>query len=149
CVQCCAKFEQIIVQIKDHLTSRSSEEPSRYKTITRRSAGLPFVIQSMLAAEPVSLGSRSHGADLIGNLVDMLQPEQRPHGWQVVHSLNILKALVRDSRLAEPMASWLESIIRLAVFWFDKRNYSHCLAEPNSQLTYSIHNCSSMLFSAL
>lgn len=156
CPKCCAKFEHIIGEIKSHLTSSNVHgvDQAPYRTITRRSAGLPALIQSILSAEPVSAPSlrEKHsysGDDLIATMVNMLQPKERPQAWQIVHSLNILKALIRDSRLLDAMAPWIEPIIRLCVHWFDRGNYSRRLGESNSGLAYSIRNSSSMLFSAL
>ncbi|KAH9400983.1 hypothetical protein TYRP_002567 [Tyrophagus putrescentiae] len=133
CVDCCSAIVAILQEIQTALTADNSTENNNNSQtkflLTRRSAGLPFVLQSILAAEqwapgsgkvrPKSkrpLNSSAVGGALVGSLVELLQPScNRPQAWQVVTSLNILKALVTDSRLAAVMAGWIEAMFGLCL----------------------------------
>lgn len=150
CVCCCTKSTAILETISAHLINQTEQKCQfKYQSITRRSAGLPFVVQSILAAECTSLGNISHGGQFVQCMVDILKSNTKKHHWQVVHSLNILKFLVCDTRLSSHMASWIESIFHVAMFWFNRNNHMECLLETDLLYSYSIQNSSSMLFNAL
>ncbi len=176
CVDCCSAIVAILQEIQTALTADNSTENNNNSQtkflLTRRSAGLPFVLQSILAAEqwapgtgkvrPKSkrpLNSSAVGGALVGSLVELLQPScNRPQAWQVVTSLNILKALVTDSRLAAVMAGWIEAMFGLCLDgWFDRRTFPGALTRTAStdrssvsfSMAYSIQNAASGLFAAL
>ena len=99
---------------------------------TRRSAGLPFLVQAVLATEPhPSPLCRSTIPTLLATGGDQAGPPETR-----VHALNILRALFRDARLAERLAGWLEDGVRLAVTGFRASNWAE-------------RNAATLLFSAL
>lgn len=110
---------------------------SKSSAITRRSAGLPFLIIGILISEtdparPLlrsSFARLSHIAALplaLGAKTDLPQ----------VHALNCIKFLFTDSRLAAPAAEYVGTGLELAVACF-------------ASATWAVRNCGIMLFTTL
>lgn len=155
CAICTGKIVDIINDVEQHLKNEKLNDGQckLYNLITRRSAGLPFVVQAILANEPIVLNQeKSHLAKFIQTLVNILNTENKVkrYSWQIIHSLNILKALVQDSRFSQSIMFWIEELFKITLCWFNKNNYSNCLADYfETKFIYSIENSASMLLNAL
>ncbi|KAH9413151.1 hypothetical protein DERP_006837 [Dermatophagoides pteronyssinus] len=151
CKVCRRKIESKIDEIKIRLQNLENDlnsSSSTYVSITRRSAGLPFIIQSIIAADPNS----NYCLSFIETLIDILDPEKsnRRQSWQIIHSLNIVKSLVHDNRLSPVISVWIEKLFKISILWFKHDTYHRCLHDSNStQYLYSIQNSTSMLLSSL
>ncbi|KAJ6219877.1 hypothetical protein RDWZM_005689 [Blomia tropicalis] len=143
CPICSSRFQEIIIEIQSCLNGKQVNG-FKGQSITRRSGGLPLVMQSILSAEPKTLSGNSLGHEFIRSLIGILDLENENvfESWQVIHSLNILKSLVHDSRLFDLMTIWIESILKLSIRWLE-RNATY------GRMAYSIQNSSSMLFTAI
>lgn len=104
-------------------------------TTTRRSAGLPFLI---LAVAHSCSGRANELAQLISNLVPPLLTAASSTDFSpsVVHAFNIIRSLVRDSKIAAEMGPHMAPIAKL------------CLESFNSK-HWSVRNASAMLLSSL
>uniref|UniRef100_A0A8C3KVV4 tRNA (32-2'-O)-methyltransferase regulator THADA n=1 Tax=Calidris pygmaea TaxID=425635 RepID=A0A8C3KVV4_9CHAR len=110
-------------------------DPSSTLCATRRSAGIPFYIQALLASEPKSK------TDLLKmtmkELVSLAAPLNDPSSViPQVHALNILRALFRDTRLGENIMPYVADGIQAAILGF---------MSP----VWAVRNSSTLLFSAL
>ncbi|KAM6355231.1 tRNA (32-2'-O)-methyltransferase regulator THADA [Podargus strigoides] len=103
---------------------------------TRRSAGIPFYIQALLASEP-----KKSKTDLLKmtmkELISLAAPlNESSSVIPQVHALNILRALFRDTRLGENIMPYVADGIQAAVLGF---------MSP----IWAVRNSSTLLFSAL
>ncbi|XP_063774402.1 tRNA (32-2'-O)-methyltransferase regulator THADA isoform X2 [Pseudophryne corroboree] len=116
-----------------------SSDPSSRLCATRRSAGIPFYIQALLASEPknskagllkmtmkelISLAMPT--SDLCGNNSTIPQ----------VHALNILRAVFRDTHLGENVIPYVGEGTRAAILGF-------------TSPVWAVRNSSTLLFSTL
>ncbi|XP_070182085.1 tRNA (32-2'-O)-methyltransferase regulator THADA-like [Littorina saxatilis] len=108
---------------------------------TRRSAGVPFFIQAIVATETASSGRPSfHKA--IGQLLHIALSSTDPESLQSsntdgqVHALNILRTLFKDTRLGEDVAPYICDGLKAAILGF------------KSQF-WEIRNSATLLLSAL
>lgn len=140
---CVIKTNQILQEIASFVTG---ENLTRFQntSITRRSGGLPFLVQSILACT----GIGNHGW-FIDSMFGVLSPKKKLHHWQVVHALNIFKFLTCDGRVADSMATKIEPLFKVAIFWFNRRHHLQHLIEADQKYSYSVQNSSSMLIDAL
>jgi hypothetical protein len=76
---------------------------------TRRSAGVPFLVQAIVSTEP---NAASLPATVETLLVDACNPDS---GQVRVHACNILRALFRSCQLAERVAPFVEQGVAVAV----------------------------------
>ncbi|NXO80688.1 THADA protein, partial [Sitta europaea] len=111
-------------------------DPSSTLCATRRSAGIPFYIQALLASEP-----KKSKADLLKMTMKELLSLAAPLNDSSsvipqVHALNILRALYRDTRLGENIMPYVADGIKAAVLGF---------MSP----VWAVRNSSTLLFSAL
>ncbi|XP_074022416.1 tRNA (32-2'-O)-methyltransferase regulator THADA [Numenius arquata] len=103
---------------------------------TRRSAGIPFYIQALLASEP-----KKSKTDLLKmtmkELISLAAPlNESSSVIPQVHALNILRALFRDTRLGENIMPYVADGIQAAILGF---------MSP----VWAVRNSSTLLFSAL
>ncbi|XP_046913010.2 thyroid adenoma-associated protein homolog [Dermatophagoides farinae] len=152
CKICRKKIESKIDEIKKRLQKREDDGMfPTYVSITRRSAGLPFIIQSIIAGDLNGV----YCSTFIGTLVDILDTEKidqnnQRQSWQIIHSLNILKSLIHDNRLSSVTAIWIEKLFKISILWFKRDTYNHCLHDSNStNFVYSIQNSTSLLLCSL
>uniref|UniRef100_A0A8C3LQU0 tRNA (32-2'-O)-methyltransferase regulator THADA n=1 Tax=Chrysolophus pictus TaxID=9089 RepID=A0A8C3LQU0_CHRPC len=111
-------------------------DPSSTLCATRRSAGIPFYIQALLASEPKK-GKTELLKMTIKELMSLAAPLSEPASViPQVHALNILRALFRDTRLGENIMPYVADGIRAAVLGF---------MSP----VWAVRNSSTLLFSAL
>ncbi|NXE47528.1 THADA protein, partial [Casuarius casuarius] len=111
-------------------------DPSSKLCATRRSAGIPFYIQALLASEP-----KKGKADLLKmtmkELISLAAPLNESSSIiPQVHALNILRALFRDTRLGENIMPYVSDGIQAAILGF---------MSP----VWAVRNSSTLLFSAL
>ena len=121
-------LEDIIGAVTD--TKKSSKSSL---CATRRSAGVPFIVQAVLTTDPDTSASllRQTMERLLGTAGDSAtDPENR------VHCLNILRALFRDAKLGELIANFVETGVKLAVTGYRSADWAE-------------RNASTLLFSAL
>ncbi|NXK59824.1 THADA protein, partial [Sylvietta virens] len=110
-------------------------DPSSTLCATRRSAGIPFYIQALLASEPKSK------TDLLKMTMKELISLAAPLNESLsvipqVHALNILRALYRDTRLGENIMPYVADGIKASILGF---------MSP----VWAVRNSSTLLFSAL
>ncbi|NWZ47065.1 THADA protein, partial [Haliaeetus albicilla] len=111
-------------------------DPSSTLCATRRSAGIPFYIQALLASEP-----KKSKTDLLKmtmkELISLAAPlNESPSVIPQVHALNILRALFRDTRLGENIMPYVADGIQVAILGF-------------TSPVWAVRNSSTLLFSAL
>ena len=124
--------QKILNDILDAVTSSKKSNKTKI-CATRRSAGVPFIIQAVLTSNIPSSGPllRSTMKKLISTAVD-----ENTERENKIHCMNILRALFRDAKLGESVGSFIEDGVILAVDGFKSENW----AERNS---------ATLLFSAL
>ncbi|NXM33367.1 THADA protein, partial [Oxyruncus cristatus] len=111
-------------------------DPSSTLCATRRSAGIPFYIQALLASEP-----KKSKTDLLKMTMKELISLATPLNESLsvipqVHALNILRALYRDTRLGENIMPYVADGIKASVLGF-------------TSPVWAVRNSSTLLFSAL
>ncbi|XP_014738632.1 PREDICTED: thyroid adenoma-associated protein isoform X1 [Sturnus vulgaris] len=111
-------------------------DPSSSLCATRRSAGIPFYIQALLASEP-----KKSKTDLLKmtmkELISLAAPlNESSSVIPQVHALNILRALYRDTRLGENIMPYVADGIKASILGF---------MSP----VWAVRNSSTLLFSAL
>lgn len=120
-----------------HLTFKSLNSQS----ITRRSAGLPYLVCGFLAALPKT-EAETTVAEVFNRLYEIAKvppvydEEENRFEYPQVHALNCIKAGLRDARLNKWTVSQLEPSLSLSLNLFKSK-------------VWSIRNCGIMLFSAL
>lgn len=111
-------------------------DPSSTLCATRRSAGIPFYIQALLASEPKK-GKMDLLKMTIKELMSLASPSSEPpSAIPQVHALNILRALFRDTRLGENIMPYVADGIQAAILGF-------------TSPIWAVRNSSTLLFSAL
>ncbi|NWZ90478.1 THADA protein, partial [Nesospiza acunhae] len=132
---------EILHKMPEHWLSCVLEEikscdPSSTLCATRRSAGIPFYIQALLASEP-----KKGKTDLLKMAMKELISLAAPLNESLsvipqVHALNILRALYRDTRLGENIMPYVADGIKASILGF---------MSP----VWAVRNSSTLLFSAL
>ncbi|XP_020856916.1 tRNA (32-2'-O)-methyltransferase regulator THADA isoform X3 [Phascolarctos cinereus] len=122
--------------LRDVLEEIKSSNPSSKLCATRRSAGIPFYIQALLASEP-----KKGRMDLLKITMKELISLALPLGDSQssvpqVHALNILRALFRDTRLGENIIPYVADGIQAAILGF-------------TSPVWAVRNSSTLLFSSL
>lgn len=100
--------------------------------VTRRSAGLPFIVQAILNSE------HEHDSKTLRMVMKcLLEVLESPDSeeFQKIHCLNILKALTKESYLGEKMLTYVGPIFNVALDSFKSDSFP-------------IRNCASMLLKA-
>ncbi|XP_073409555.1 tRNA (32-2'-O)-methyltransferase regulator THADA-like [Dendrobates tinctorius] len=116
-----------------------SSDPSSRLCATRRSAGIPFYIQALLASEP-----KNSKAGLLKmtmkELINLAMPLSDLNGNSStipqVHALNILRAVFRDTRLGENVIPYVGEGTQAAILGF-------------TSPVWAVRNSSTLLFSTL
>ncbi|XP_022663182.1 uncharacterized protein LOC111251137 isoform X3 [Varroa destructor] len=113
----------------DELMSRVA---SGEVSATRRSAGLPFIVQSIVVTEPEVNANGGLRRAMTGLLPLAAGEDEKAR----VHALNVLRALYRDTQLGESVMGYVSSGLCSAL-----RGFSH----P----AWHVRNASTLLFSSL
>uniref|UniRef100_A0A670JYE2 tRNA (32-2'-O)-methyltransferase regulator THADA n=1 Tax=Podarcis muralis TaxID=64176 RepID=A0A670JYE2_PODMU len=113
-----------------------SSDPSSKLCATRRSAGIPFYIQALLASEPKKGKTRLLKMTM-KELISLVSPSSTPPSTiPQVHALNILRALFKDTRLGENIIPYVADGMRAAILGF-------------TSSVWAVRNSSTLLFSTL
>ncbi|XP_006839467.1 PREDICTED: thyroid adenoma-associated protein [Chrysochloris asiatica] len=111
-------------------------DPSSKLCATRRSAGIPFYIQALLASEPKK-GKMDLLKITMKELVSLAgPPDESQSTVPQVHALNILRALFRDTRLGENIIPYVADGAKAAILGF-------------TSPVWAVRNSSTLLFSTL
>ncbi|GFY54930.1 thyroid adenoma-associated protein homolog [Trichonephila inaurata madagascariensis] len=103
---------------------------------TRRSAGLPFIMQALLTSEP-GLSSSLFFKDTISSLLSMASIQKMQGNLdEKVHALNILRALFRDACLSDILIPFVSEALKVSITGFKSQSWA-------------VRNSSTLLFSAL
>ncbi|KAM3720770.1 Thyroid adenoma-associated protein [Dirofilaria immitis] len=98
---------------------------------TRRSAGLPHLLVSILVKEPITNDAQC----LKTTMLSMLENGKRSYEAQV-HSINIMRAIFSNSRLSELVLCYVEPAVNLCFAFFSSRSWA-------------VRSAASQLFAAL
>ncbi|XP_075060252.1 tRNA (32-2'-O)-methyltransferase regulator THADA isoform X2 [Mixophyes fleayi] len=116
-----------------------SSDPSSRLCATRRSAGIPFYIQALLASEP----KNSKAGLLKMTMKELISLAMPPSDWcgnngtiPQVHALNILRAVFRDTHLGENVIPYVGEGTQAAILGF-------------TSPVWAVRNSSTLLFSTL
>nr|XP_044628256.1 thyroid adenoma-associated protein isoform X2 [Equus asinus] len=110
--------------------------PSSKLCTTRRSAGIPFYIQALLASEPKK-GKMDLLKITMKELISLAGPtDDSPSTVPQVHALNILRALYRDTRLGGNVIPYIADGAKAAILGF-------------TSPVWAVRNSSTLLFSTL
>ncbi|XP_046281080.2 thyroid adenoma-associated protein [Marmota monax] len=113
-----------------------SSDPSSKLCATRRSAGIPFYIQALLASEPKK-GKMDLLKITMKELISLAGPACDSQSTvPQVHALNILRALFRDARLGENIIPYVADGAKAAILGF-------------TSPVWAVRNSSTLLFSSL
>ncbi|XP_021508522.1 tRNA (32-2'-O)-methyltransferase regulator THADA [Meriones unguiculatus] len=113
-----------------------SSDPSSKLCATRRSAGIPFYIQALLASEPKK-GKMDLLKITMKELISLALSVDASKGIvPQVHALNILRALFRDTRLGENIVPYVADGAKAAILGF-------------TSPVWAVRNSSTLLFSSL
>ncbi|XP_006990565.1 tRNA (32-2'-O)-methyltransferase regulator THADA isoform X1 [Peromyscus maniculatus bairdii] len=113
-----------------------SSGPSSKLCATRRSAGIPFYIQALLASEPKK-GRLDLLKRTMRELISLaLSTDTSKGAVPQVHALNILRALFRDTRLGENIIPFVADGAKAAILGF-------------TSPVWAVRNSSTLLFSSL
>ncbi|XP_034857565.1 thyroid adenoma-associated protein isoform X2 [Mirounga leonina] len=111
-------------------------DPSSKLCATRRSAGIPFYIQALLASEPKK-GKMDLLKITMKELITLAGPTDDSRSTvSKVHALNILRALFRDTRLGENIIPYVADGAKAAILGF-------------TSPVWAVRNSSTLLFSTL
>ncbi|XP_053568262.1 thyroid adenoma-associated protein isoform X2 [Bombina bombina] len=116
-----------------------SSDPSSKLCATRRSAGIPFYIQALVASEPKNSKAgllKMTMKDLIALAMPASESSGNPSTIPQVHALNILRALFRDTRLGENIIPYIADGTQAAILGF-------------TSPVWAVRNSSTLLFSTL
>ncbi|KAF5273033.1 hypothetical protein FQR65_LT04775 [Abscondita terminalis] len=102
---------------------------------TRRSAGIPFMVQAILSTEPISGNSSKNFDSFMKILLNVGSNEIFPAEQRIL-ALNILRALYRHNRLGEMVIPYCAEGVIIAVKGF-------------ASAVWGIRNSATLLFSAL
>ncbi|CAG2249102.1 Thyroid adenoma-associated protein homolog [Mytilus edulis] len=103
---------------------------------TRRSAGVPFYVQALVTTEPLTTGRQCFKQAMTDLIKLALTEESHNLSESKVHSLNILRAMYRDTRLGEDVTPFISGGLQAAILGFKSKFWGIC-------------NSSTLLFSAL
>ncbi|XP_030105663.1 tRNA (32-2'-O)-methyltransferase regulator THADA isoform X3 [Mus musculus] len=122
--------------LRSVLEEIKGSDPSSKLCATRRSAGIPFYIQALLASEP-----KKSRMDLLKitmrELISLaLSADDSKGRVPQVHALNILRALFRDTRLGENIIPYVAGGAKAAILGF-------------TSPVWAVRNSSTLLFSSL
>ncbi|XP_076306433.1 tRNA (32-2'-O)-methyltransferase regulator THADA-like isoform X2 [Tachypleus tridentatus] len=102
---------------------------------TRRSAGVPFLVQALLVTEPEAT-RYTFFKHAMSVLIQMAMTSSLEHSESQVHAMNILRALYRDTHLGENVISFAGDGVQCALLGFKGK-------------LWAVRNAATLLFSAL
>lgn len=133
------EFRELLVDMLDELMTDFREESldeKKRETLkaytTRRSAGLPFLVQAILNTE------FAHSSRVLRSVMSCLfevLESRTSEDYQKVHCLNILRALMKDHHLGEKVVNYIGRTFEVTL-------------EMLQSTSFPIKNCSIMLLKA-
>ncbi|XP_066911466.1 tRNA (32-2'-O)-methyltransferase regulator THADA-like isoform X2 [Clytia hemisphaerica] len=122
--------------VQDLIADLTSSEPMENAQVTRRSAGLPFYLQSLCSTEPEINGKASFSF-LMSSLSELCFEHLQTHDInKTVIALNVLRAFYKDAKMCEDVFPYVAKGIMIALNGF------------GSSL-WPIRNSCTLLFSSL
>ena len=113
-----------------------SPEKFDYAQVTRRSAGLPFYLKAICAAEP-AVCSKSTFSKLMVSLIKICRNDTEYHDInKIIIALNVLRAFFKDTSLGEDVTQYVSDGIIIAISGF-------------SSSMWAVRNSTTLLFSSL
>ncbi|XP_033733610.1 thyroid adenoma-associated protein homolog [Pecten maximus] len=106
--------------LQEVMADIQADDPESKLCSTRRSAGVPFYIQTLVTTEPISTG-RPCFKQAMTDLLQMAllnNKGQESASNPQVHALNTLRSLYRDTRLADDVAPFVADGLRAAILGF-------------------------------
>ncbi|XP_077530240.1 thyroid adenoma-associated protein homolog [Haemaphysalis longicornis] len=102
---------------------------------TRRSAGIPFIVQAILVSEPEILALATfHRA--IREFLVLASLDTEASVEPKVHGMNVLRALFREAKLGDAVMPYVADGIQVAIIGFESKNWA-------------VRNSATLLFSTL
>uniref|UniRef100_A0A1I7ZD22 tRNA (32-2'-O)-methyltransferase regulator THADA n=1 Tax=Steinernema glaseri TaxID=37863 RepID=A0A1I7ZD22_9BILA len=96
--------------LKQIIETLKGGEEMKNLCLTRRSAGLPFLVCAILGTEPKDRKSESLKMTL-RTLLDLDSFDLEPK----IHSLNVLRSIFQDNRIGEPVLAGVEWAFRICI----------------------------------
>lgn len=90
---------------------------------TRRSAGFPFLIQSILVTEPKRRANESFHY-CMQYLLKVAENYAEDNQTSSLHSMNILRALYRHNQLGEVVASYVSKGVMISITRFSHSEWA-------------------------
>ncbi|XP_050508206.1 thyroid adenoma-associated protein homolog isoform X1 [Diabrotica virgifera virgifera] len=122
------------IWLEDALMLCTGAKQSDKLCATRRSAGLPFLILSIISSEPVFDKSRFHFS--ITLLLDACKNVETENDEHRMHCMNVLRAMFRHSRLGEMVTAYIAQGVIVAITGFQSE-------------TWGVRNSATLLYAAL
>ncbi|XP_074604960.1 thyroid adenoma-associated protein homolog [Brevipalpus obovatus] len=132
--QCMKVIDELLHDILQSLADENPDPNKVQKCITRRSAGLPFVIQAILGSNPAGIASHTFNSVITKLIINCKDNDAKE--WQKIHSLNVLRALVKDYRLTNITGPFIENCLSVCIQSF-------------TVSSYAVRNSSSLFFSSI
>ncbi|XP_054712969.1 thyroid adenoma-associated protein homolog [Uloborus diversus] len=123
------------IWINDILLVIEDKEKSMQLCPTRRSAGLPFIVQAVVTSE-IEIINSSFFKETMSKFLNIAKYSEKTNPDAQVHALNILRTLFRDASLGEAVMPFVSEGLKISILGFK----SHL---------WSVRNSSTLLFSAL
>ncbi|XP_037935306.1 thyroid adenoma-associated protein homolog isoform X2 [Teleopsis dalmanni] len=125
-----------MVWLRDLINLISKDEQINEKICaTRRSAGVPFMVQALITSE-LQMGSTKSLHYCMSQLLQLCTPSEHISGESRTHAMNILRALFRCSDLNEAVGEFISEGVKSALRGYDAE-------------TWSEKNSATLLFAAL
>ena len=122
--------------VKELVSELTSVKPMENAQVTRRSAGLPFYLQSLSSTEP-EVNGKSAFTFLMSSLTELCHHRLTEHDInKTVISLNVLRAFFKDAKMCEEVFPYIATGVKIALEGFGSSRWP-------------IRNSCTLLFSAL
>lgn len=128
-----------LTEILDMLSGMETKKQAfRKLCATRRSAGLPFMVQAIVTTEPINRNNETfhHCMDTLLNFCENHSATPNSNETALMHSMNILRALFRHSVLSELVSSYVARGLKIAINGFASE-------------AWGIRNSATLMFAAL
>lgn len=124
-------LKQILNDFRDDaIDNQKAEYLKAY--VTRRSAGLPFIVQAILISEKPQ---ETETLDLVMNCLYEILESENSETYQKIHCLNILNGLTKEANLGEKMMRYVGKTFAITL-------------DSLASDSFPIRNCANMLLKA-